>query len=86
MQFLQILLWIFGGLVALILIGRQPQRLKRWLVLLGFNAFCGLGLIIALNFIIGYPVLFIPINGLTIAVCSFLGLPGAAALAVLVAI
>lgn len=82
----QSLLWVAGGLVAVLLVSIMPGRMGRLLALLGVNAIAGVALLSIINLLAGYTALFVPLNGITLAVSSVLGIPGVAALAVLAAV
>lgn len=81
MQFLQNYLWLIAGLLLVLLISLASGRLRHVCAVLGLNALSGLALLAAINMLSAQ--LFLPLNGVTVAVSSLLGLPGVAALAVL---
>lgn len=83
MELWQNLLWVGGGLLAVLLVSLAPGRMGRILAMMGINALAGLAVLTVINLASGFTQLFLPLNGVTVAVSSVLGAPGVVALAVL---
>lgn len=86
MDIWQYLLVLALGLLLVFLACLAPERFFRGLVRLGLNAAAGLALLIVINALAGATGLLLPLNGLTLAVCSLLGAPGLLAVAAIAAV
>lgn len=75
-----------GGLMLLLLAAVLPMGFLRFLGHLALNCVLGLLVLTVINLFSGATGVILPLNGMTLAVSGFLGIPGVAALAVMAAI
>lgn len=75
-----------GGLMLLLLAAVLPMGFLRFLGHMALNCVLGVLVLTVINLFSGFTGLLLPLNGMTLAVSGFLGIPGIAALAVMAAI
>ena len=86
MEIVRNILLVGCGLGLILLIIASPLRLGRFAGRFLINAILGMALLLAINFFAQPLDILLPINALTLAVSGVMGIPGIAALALLVAI
>lgn len=72
--------------MAVLLVSLAPLRMGRIVAIMGINALAGMAVLTLINLLSGFTQLFVPLNGITVAVSGVLGAPGVVALAVLAAL
>lgn len=86
MSIWQYLLLLAGGLLVVFAACLMPERFFRVATHLAVNAGCGMALLLLINAFSNATGLILPINGVTLAVSSLMGIPGMLAVTALAAI